>query len=708
MKMLTRKNSKIKKEVDSPGATLAKGMLSVIDIIAPSAIEVDFNHTKIGNTYFRTVFVTGYPRFVGANWLSPIINFEHSLQISMFYYPIESKGVLDDLRRKIGEMEATLRTEQEQGKAIDPAVVAALEDAKSLQEQMVKGVEKFYQFSFYINIPAANLEELVRVTKKVESTLGSIMVISKLATLQMESGFQSCMPLGLDKLLISRNMDTTSLASTFPFTSSELTANEGILYGINQHNGSLIIFDRFTLENANSIVFAKSGSGKSYLVKLEALRYLMFGTEMLIIDPENEYKTMCEAVGGDYISFSQNSVSKINPFDLAAYERGSNTLGNKVMSLHTLFKIMLGGLSPIEEAVLDRALLATYQSKGITVNPDTHNQTPPVMEDLFNLLQRAKDPVAAQLAEKMERFIHGSLSGIFDQQSNIFIKSNLTVFATRDLEDAIRPIAIFIILDFIWNRIRQMLKKRLLIVDEAWYLMQYPDSAMFLYAVAKRARKYYLGLTTISQDVEDFLSSDYGRAIVTNSSIQVLLKQSTAAIDRLQKVFYLSEGEKRLLLGAGLGEGLFFAGNNHVAIKIVAAPEEHELITTSPKEILAKQQKEQQKEEQREKELAARDQPLPKTSVTQGSSINQDNLNVPQTKPIAASVRTFSRAPSRQELATQVTAPPITPRIQKDEGIQQLEQEVEKNSQPNQQANLHGQAMPLETKPEPKNESAYS
>jgi len=624
-------------EQEQPGEVLAKGMVEIIDLIAPPALEVDFNHIKIGNTYYRTLFVSGYPRFVGANWLSPIINFEHSLHISMFYYPVESKGVLDDLRRKIGEMEATLKTEQEQGKAIDPAIVAALEDAKKLQEQMVKGIEKFFQFSLYITIPATNPEELERITKKVESTLGSIMVISKKTTLQMEAGFQTCLPLGLDKLIISRNMDTTSLASTFPFTSSELTANEGILYGINQHNGSLVIFDRFALENANSVIFAKSGAGKSYLVKLEALRYLMFGSEIIVVDPEAEYKVLCDSIGGDYVNFSQESPSKINPFDLAAYGQDKNTLGSKIMSLHTLFKIMLGGLSPTEEAVLDKALISTYKDKGISPDPRTQDKTPPVMGDLYHTLRQIKDPVAQNLAEKLERYVSGSLSGIIDQQSTVDITNTFTVFSTRDLEDSIRPVAIFIILDFIWTKVRNKMRKRLLIVDEAWYLMQYPDSALFMYAIAKRARKYYLGLTTISQDVEDFLSSDYGRAIVTNSSIQILLKQSPAAIDLIQRTFYLSEGEKRLLLSANIGEGLFFAGSNHVAIKITASPEEHELITTSPKEIMERKQREEQKA------------PFPNQPKGQSPQPNTKQVSKPTVQAVAKEQPRVTKPPVRQD-----------------------------------------------------------
>lgn len=591
MKLPFRKKSTTKDQTSAeqitPGEVLARGMTDVKDIIAPPALEVDFDYLKIGNHFVRTLFVSGYPRFVGANWLAPLINFDHTLDISMFYYPVESKGVLSDLRRKIAEMEATITTDIERGKVVDPAVQAALDDAKSLQEQLVKGVERFFQFSFYITIPAASLEELNNVTKRVEATLGSLLVLSKHATLQMEQAFQSTVPLGLDKLFITRNMDTTSLSTTFPFTSSELTANEGVLYGINEHNGSLVIFDRFSLENANAVVFSKAGAGKSYLTKLEAMRSLMFGTEVMVIDPEGEYETLCQAVGGEYISFSTGERSRINPFDLSGvYEEGEDELGLKILSLHRLFKIIFGELSNKEEAVLDRALVLTYKSKGITPDPETQKKEPPLLEDLYKVLLGFEEEEAKGLAERLERYIKGSLAGIFDQRSNIDVKNNFTVFGIRDLEDKLRPIAMFIILDFIWNKIKKELKKRVLIVDEAWYLMQYPDSAQFLYSIAKRARKYYLGLTTLTQDVEDFLASDYGKAIVTNSSIQILLKQHPAAMDNLTSVFYLSEGEKRLLLSANVGEGIFFAGANHVAIQVVASPEEHRLVTSKPAELL--------------------------------------------------------------------------------------------------------------------------
>lgn len=571
---------------------LAKGMINVKDIIAPSAIEVDFSHIKIGNSYYKTIFVSGYPRFVGANWLSPIINFDHSLEISFFYYPVKAKGVMDDLRKKITEMEATMMANREKGRINDPTVSIALDDAKALQEQLVKGVEKFFQFSFYITIPAESLEELQNVASKLESTLGSLLLISKTASLQMEDAFQSTIPVALDKLMITRNMDTTSLATTFPFTSSDLTMDDGILYGINRHNGSLVIFDRFSMENANTVVFAKSGSGKSYFVKLEALRSMVFGAEVLILDVEEEYKALCEAVGGNYISFSPNSPQKINPFDLSGVAvEGENELGQKLLSLHTLFKLMLGDLSPTEEAILDRALIETYRIKGITPDPETQRtMEPPVMEDLYKVLLGAEEREARSMAERLEKYIKGSMTGIFDSQSTINLESKMTVFSTKNLQDVLRPVAFYIILDFVWTRIRKDLKKRIFIVEEAWYLMQNEDSARFIYGVAKRARKYYLGLTTISQDVDDFLGSEYGKAIVTNSSIQVLLKQHPAAIDKVAETFYLSEGEKRLLLAADRGEGLFFAGSNHIAIKIVASDAEHRLVTTNPAEILKMQQ----------------------------------------------------------------------------------------------------------------------
>jgi len=585
-------SNKTKKDIE----TLGNGLVSIQDIIAPGAIEVDFNHLKIGNKYFRTLFIAGYPRFVSANWLSPLINFDHSLYIAMYIYPVESKGILDELRRKITEMEAELQITAEKGRLPDPATVAKLEDARQLQEELVKGAERFYQFGLYITIPADSLEELNQISKQVTATLGSLLIISKHATLQMEEGFKTTIPTCIDKLMITRNMDTTSLATTFPFTTSELTANEGIMYGLNEHNGSLIIFDRFTLENANSVVFGKSGSGKSYLVKLEALRSLMFGTEIIIIDPEAEYKNLTKTVGGEYISFGFSSPTKINPFDLSTvYEEGEDNLQMKILSLHSLFKIIMGELNPIEISILDRALIQAYRMKGITPDPATQKNEPPLMEDLYKTLIGMEQPEAISLAARLEKFVRGSFIGIFDQHSNVDIKNPFTVFSIRELEESLRPIAMFVILDYVWTKIKREMKRRILIVDEAWHLMKYPDSALFLNSVAKRARKYFLGLTTITQDVEDFLATELGQAIINNSSVKILMKQSPSSIDKVAKVFYLSEGEKHLLLSADVGEGLFFAGANHVAMKVIASPEEHQLITTKPEELLAQIQEQQKK-----------------------------------------------------------------------------------------------------------------
>lgn len=577
--------------VSPPIQVLATGTTNVKDIIAPEAIEVDWSDVKINDTYYRTLFVAGYPRFVNANWLSPLINFPHSLSISMFIYPVDGKGVIEDLRRKIAEMEAELQGDIQRGKIINIDTQVKLEDARSLQEQLAKGAERFFQFGLYITIRDDKRDVLDKVTNHIKSTLGALLIVAKTATLQIEDGFKTTLPMGKDFLKINRNMDTTSLATTFPFTSSELTANEGIMYGINEHNDSLVVFDRFSLENANMVVFAKSGSGKSYMVKLEILRSLLFETEVIIIDPEDEYRKMAQTVNGTYIDFSFTSPNRINPFELPQLaEPDENELAMKIISLHSLLKIMLGDVTAQEEALLDRALVMTYQMKGINRDPATHKNEPPLMEDLYKALVGMEEAVARGLADRLEKYVKGSFQGIFSQKSNVDFGKQLTVFGIKNLQDELRPTAIFIILDYIWTKVKRDLKRRLLVVDEAWYLMKNEDSATFLYGIAKRARKYFLGLTTITQDVEDFLKDDHGKAIVSNASIQVLMKQSTSAIEKLANVFYLSQGERHLLLTAEVGESLFFAGQNHVAMRVVASPEEHALITTDPREALRKKE----------------------------------------------------------------------------------------------------------------------
>lgn len=609
-----KKNQQAAPLQTSPAPTnVQQGMVSIPDVIAPSSVEVDFNHIRVGEKYYKTLFVVGYPRYVSPNWLEPLIEFDHSANVSMFIYPTSSSDVLSDLRRKIAEMEATIASQTEEGLEVDPKISASLEDALSVQEELAKGMERFFQFSLYTTLSSESLQDLNEATKKLSTTLSSILVIPKTATLQMEDGFKSTIPMGEDKLFITRNMDTTSLASTFPFTSAMLAQDKGVMYGINQQNGSLIIFDRFSLENANEVVFGKSGAGKSYLIKLEAMRQFMFGTEVIIIDPEGEYGELTKAMGGEEVSFTQTSPVKINPFDLSGlYEEGENELGLKILSLHGLLKIVMGELDASHDAILDRALMETYRQKGITTDPATQKNSPPLMEDLYKVLLGMEDNTAKELALRLEKFIKGSLSGIFNQQSNFDIKNPFTIFNIKALEDELRPIAMHIVLDFVWTKVRKSLKKRLLVLDEAWYMMKYEDSASFVYGIAKRSRKYYLALTTATQDVQDFLSTDYGNAVLSNSSIQMLLKQSPSEVDLVTKIFYLTQGEKQLLLSANVGEGLFFAGQSHVAMQVIAAPFENTMITSNPEEI-------EQKNAQAKAEQISNTPPAPEIQVIQAN-----------------------------------------------------------------------------------------
>ena len=557
---------------------LAKGAVSIKDIIAPSFIEVDFNHLKIDDKYYRSFYVVGYPRYVSANWLYPLITFDHPLYISMYIYPTEAKAVLEDLKRKIAEMEATIEGDIKAGKVVDPTIQVALDDALALQAELAKGAERFFQAGLYFSIPADSLEELNQISKQIDSVVSSLLIIAKQATLEMEEGFKSTLPMFYDKLSVWRNIDTTSLAMTFPFATASLTKNEGILYGINEHDGSLIIFDRFTLENANSVILGKSGGGKSFLVKLESLRLLMMGIDVLIIDPENEYQKLAQSVGGEFVVFSSSSQYKINPFDLTTVNPEPDELSNKILDLHSLMRVIMGELTPSQDALLDRALVLTYREKGITQDAETFKNEPPLLEDLYKIFTGMETPEAKELADRLEKFVKGSASGIFNQQSNFDIKNPFTVFGIRDLEENMRPVAMYIVLDYIWNRVRKDRKRRVLIVDEAWYLIKQKDSGAYLHSFAKRARKYQLGLTTITQDVEDFLSTDEGKAIITNSSLQIILKQSTAAVEKITETFYLTGGEKHFLLSAGVGEGLFFAGHSHVGFRVIASDEERTLI----------------------------------------------------------------------------------------------------------------------------------
>jgi type IV secretory pathway VirB4 component len=581
-------NKKDKKQDNTEQAsTLKTGSVSVVDIIAPSSVEVDFKHIRVSERFYRTFFVVDYPRFVSPNWLSTLIDLRESMNISMFIYPTEASHILENLKRKIAEMEATIESDVEAGLEPDPKIQAALEDAIALQQEMVRGVEKFFLFGLYITLSAQSLAELDEKSKVLVSLLSGIGLLIKPATLQMEEGFKTTLPTGIDDLYVTRNMDTTSLATTFPFTSYEISHPNGVLYGINTLNNSLVIIDRFSLENANEVVFGKSGSGKSFLVKLEILRQMMFDAEILIIDPEEEYKRLTEELGGAYISFSPDSSVKINPFSLNLADTSETQLGTKILSLHSLLKIMLGEMTPVEEAFLDRALVLTYKQKGITPDPKTHNNEPPLLEDLYNTLLSMGESQAKDLAFRLEKYVkEGGFSGLFSGQTNYDIKERLTVFSLKALEDALRSVGMHMVLDFIWNRVRTSLRKRILVVDEAWYLMKYPDSAAFLQGIVKRARKYFLGVTTITQDIEDFLGSDYGKTIVSNSSIQILMKQGAGETETISKTFLLSEGEKQFLQSTQTGVGLLFAGQNHITVQFAASEFEYNLITSRPQDIL--------------------------------------------------------------------------------------------------------------------------
>ncbi len=580
----------------------AKGITALRDFIAPSSIEYSATHFQIGTRYARTYYVYGYPREVYTGWLSSLVNLDEIVDLSMYIYPVESKVVLDSLRKKVTQLEAGIQIDEEKGKVRDPGKQAAIQDAEEMRDKLQVGEERFFRFGLYFTIYGSSVEELDYISKTVESMLGQQLIFSKAATSQQEQGFNSTVPQMTDQLQIRRNMSTGALSTTFPFTSADLTMDTGILYGVNMQNSGLVIFDRFSLENSNSVVFAKSGAGKSFTVKLEALRSMMFGTEIFIIDPENEYQRMCEAVGGAYVRLSLNSTTRINPFDLPKVvdaEEADNALRSVLITLHGLLRLMMGGaqaqmqaggeatmpaLAPSEEADLDAALISTYAKAGITNDPLTHNSTPPAITDLYDTLLHMGG-TGPQLAQRLRKYTEGTFAGIFSQQSNMDINNPLVVFNLRDLEDELRPVAMYIVLNYIWNKTKSEQKKRILIVDEAWQLMKYEDSANFLFSLAKRARKYNLGITTITQDVEDFMGSRMGRAIVANASMQFLLKQSPSAVDVLTDVFKLTSEEQKRLSQFPVGQGLFFAGQNHVHIQVVASQTETELITTNPEQV---------------------------------------------------------------------------------------------------------------------------
>lgn len=584
-----QEEERVKKEVLKAEQIYRRGLVSVRDLIAPASMRVESRFLQLGSMYAQTHFVVTYPRYISVGWFAPIIMYNVPLDIGMFFYPVKSDIILKQLRNKVGALEAQILSDAEKGAPRDPIREQALRDIEKLRDDLTQGTEKFFQFALYVTIYADTEKELALMSDKIESMFASKLVYSKRVLFQAEQGFNSTIPLGIDELEIQFNMNSSPIASSFPFISSDVTSDDGILYGINRHNNSLILFDRFSLQNANFVVFATSGAGKSYAVKLEILRSLMLGTDVIVIDPEMEYKYLSDAVGGTYISISLNSDSKINPFDLprpVGEEKSADIIRSAVITQKGLLRLMLGALTPEEDSIIDRALIETYSKKDITADTDlTQEIEAPLMSDFQEVLSGMVG--SETLVERLKKYTEGTFSGLFNSPTNVEMKNLLVVFSVRDLEDELRPIGISVVVSYIWNVVRSKLKKRILVIDEAWWLMQNEDSARFIYALVKRCRKYYLGVTTITQDVNDFLRSPYGQAIVTNSALQLLMKQSAAGIDIVQKTFLLTDGEKYLLLEAGVGEGIFFAGSKHAAIKVVASYTEDQIITSDPKQLLA-------------------------------------------------------------------------------------------------------------------------
>lgn len=571
-------------------ALYARGLATIKDLIAPPAIKVSTNTMNIGDVVSRTMFVIAYPRYLSTNWFSPIVNIDFAMDTALFIHPIDTAEILKTLRKSATQVQSQMNIELEDGKIRDPVLEAALQNIEDLRDRLQQGTEKFFRFGLYMTVYGSDEKDLADKTQAIEAILESQLVYTKLAVLRMDKGFAATRPLGNDVLDVANNLNTEPLSTTFPFVSSDLSSNEGILYGINRHNNSLILFDRFKMENANMVVFAKSGAGKSYTVKLEVLRSLMFRTDVIIIDPENEYKHLCETVGGTFIPISLNSSVHINPFDLPKTKEGDDGEGvfrNAIANLIGLLHLMLGTLTPEEDSMLDQAIRETYAIRDIHPGTNFGNLGPtsfPTMSDLHAILRNIEG--AESLATRLERYTEGIFSGFLNHQTNIEVANQLIVFNIRDLEEELRPIAMYMVLQHIWNEIRSTLKQRIIVVDEAWLMMQNEDAASFLFGIAKRCRKYFTGLTTITQDISDFMSSRYGKPIVTNSSMQLLLRQSPASVDYVAETFYLTDHEKFLLLESNVGEGIFFAGTKHAAIKVIASYSEDQIITSDPRQLL--------------------------------------------------------------------------------------------------------------------------
>ncbi len=564
------------------------GVLELQDVIAPSALKITPRALNLGDKIVRTFFVISYPRFLSESWFSPVINLDKIFDVSIFIHPIDTASVLRTFQKKVAEVQSQIHLREEKGLVRDPMLDTAYQDLEALRDQLQQAQEKIFDVGLYISIYGDSEQELDKIESEIKSMLESSLVYLKPALFQQEQGFKSVLPIAEDQLQVHSKLNSSPLSSVFPFISFDLTSDKGILYGINRHNSSLILFDRFSLENYNSVTFAKAGSGKSYATKLEILRTLMFDTDVIVLDPEREYEYMAEATGGRYFNISLTSEHHINPFDLPIAredESGADILRSNIVNLVGLFRIMLGGLTPEEDSIIDRAITETYALKDITPESNFAEVEPPLMSD-FELVLAGMDG-GESLVARLTKYTKGTWAGFINRPTNIDINKKFVVFSLLNMEDELKPVAMYIVMNFIWNTVRKTLKKRLLVIDEAWWMMKSEDTASFLYGLAKRGRKYYLGLSTITQDVEDFLRSPYGLPIITNSSIQVLLKQSPSSIDVVQKTFNLTDEEKYLLLESDVGEGIFFAGLKHVAIKIIASYTEDQIITSNPSQVLA-------------------------------------------------------------------------------------------------------------------------
>lgn len=571
-KLLTRLR---RRSADDPIVhRLSLGEQDAMDIVSYSGLEEQANHVIIDGQYVRVLSISGYPFNAELGWLDSLINFHRSADIVFHVEQVDSNDALRKLKRKIGELETTRREAIKSGKVVGPDIEDPLESALDLRAGIYRGQQKLFQVSIYAALITDSLKELNEVTRSLESSLSARLFQTRVATHRQLDGLQSVLTRAEDLLGNKRNLDSSTAALTFPFVSSELVQESGILYGVNQSNNSLVILDRFLLHNANGIVFAQSGSGKSYAMKVEILRQLTQGTKVIVIDPEREYENLTRSVKGTYIKLSAKSEQKINPFDLASTSHSKEALAEHIQDLTQVISLMVGGLAESEKAGVDKAILAVYAKS---------KKKPPLLNDFYAELYSLGHH---KLCERLEKYTKGSLTDILDAHTNIDLENRLVVFDIKDLPESLRQIMMMIIANFVQNTVKAKPEKRLLVIDEGWLLLEHEESARFVAGLVRRARKYYLGVTIISQQANDFLSNKYGKAIASQSAFRMLMRHDTTTIDEVMRQFNLSDYERRYLSTCDRGEALLIADQNHVSVRIMASEEEHPLITTDPSETL--------------------------------------------------------------------------------------------------------------------------